>query len=149
MLAREAPEVPQTIKAIATTVGCIPKLDGETQRLCMCLVFDAGQGEIKLRVNWKLPPCCWLSWGWATQAAAGELSPNIPTRQQTLLKRSSLQTGCACLCNGGPAVIGKSNSLLAGFKAHFTRRGSYSKPRQKPAAGETVSSNGEAMSVSV
>lgn len=62
LLAREVPEVPQTIKAIATTVGYMPELDGKTLLLKTLHVYTLtiGHGEIKLGLSWKFPPC-WLA----------------------------------------------------------------------------------------
>lgn len=56
--AREAPEAPQTIRAAATAVGCMPELDDMTLLLVFLHVraLTVGQEENNLGLNWKLPP---------------------------------------------------------------------------------------------
>lgn len=57
MLAREAYETPQIVKPTAITVGCVSVLDGKTLLLktLHLHVLATAHGEIKLRLNCKLP----------------------------------------------------------------------------------------------
>lgn len=56
LLALEAPEVPQTRKAVSTAVGYIPDLDCKSPVLKTPCTLTAGHGETKLGLNWKFPP---------------------------------------------------------------------------------------------
>lgn len=51
------------------------------------------------------------------QAVAGELNRPSRLALDPECQMLTCQAGCACLCNSGPVVVGKTSSLPTGFKA--------------------------------
>ena len=106
-LAREAPETPQIIKAIATAFSCMPGLDSDTLLLKTphMHALTVEHGDIKLHWSDR-----------AVGAAGGELSPAFQLGYgPCVLKRQHVRHDVhAC-------AMGKTNSLLNGLKAHYRK----------------------------
>lgn len=56
LLIRIVQEISQTTQVISITLGCFPKLKGETLLLNAPHTSDTGLGEIKIELTSKLPP---------------------------------------------------------------------------------------------
>lgn len=120
LLTKEVPEVPQTQKATAATVGYMPELDDKTLLLKTLHVYTLtiGHGKIRLGLNWKFPPC-WLAFRvpeGAVQAAGGDLSPRFLLGYELRVNLLTCMAGYVYFCSTSSAVVGERTVSWGGHR---------------------------------
>lgn len=100
---REALEALQTLQAIATVLGCPPKLSGKTLLLKMLYTFVAERRNIQAELTWKFPP--WWP-AFIVEEGAGAVQAVREERASMISLQTTLPGKMCRWCGGGMTVTG-------------------------------------------